>query len=58
MLPNVQPPVAGALITPRPLVGEPITPKPITADNCPAGGDHQYEMWSAKRRCIKCGTTA
>ncbi|MFJ9950977.1 hypothetical protein ACWDRR_36500 [Kitasatospora sp. NPDC003701] len=25
--------------------------------SCPAGGDHQYQMWSAKMRCVKCGAT-
>jgi len=29
----------------------------LTADSCPAGGEHQFQLWSAKYRCIKCGCT-
>jgi hypothetical protein len=55
MLPNVRPPVTGMPIIPMPVVGEPF--RPITTGNCPAGGDHQFQLWSAKYRCIKCGYT-
>lgn len=40
-----------------PVVPKPSVPKPITAGSCPAGGDHEFQMWSAKYRCIKCGYT-
>ncbi len=29
----------------------------VANGSCPAGGDHQYQMWSAKMRCVKCGQT-
>ncbi len=56
MFPNVRPPIP-AVPVPALVVGEPTIPRPITADNCPAGGEHQFQLWSAKYRCIKCGYT-
>ncbi|WP_327066192.1 hypothetical protein [Kitasatospora sp. NBC_01302] len=34
-----------------------ITAHILESGSCPAGGDHQYQMWSAKMRCVKCGAT-
>ncbi|SDT83134.1 hypothetical protein SAMN05216371_7947 [Streptomyces sp. TLI_053] len=28
-----------------------------TSENCPGGGEHSYQMWSGKMRCVKCGQT-
>ena len=55
VLPSVRPPLSGSPIIPVPMVGEPF--RPTRVDECPAGGSHQYQEWSAKMRCVKCGAT-